>query len=44
MLGSDFSDDFGGYMEGAVRLARRKIFSLVGKEDPLVGLVTVKTG
>lgn len=42
VLGSDFSDEFNGYMEGAVRLARRKIYALCGTADPLEHLGAVK--
>ena len=42
VLGSDFSDEFNGYMEGAVRLTRRKIYALCGTPDPLEHLGAVK--
>jgi hypothetical protein len=43
VLGSDFSDEFNGYMEGGVRLARRKIYALCGSKDPLEHLGAVKS-
>lgn len=43
VLGSDFSDEFNGYMEGAVRLARRKIYALCETPDPLASLGAVKS-
>lgn len=35
VLGSDFSDEFAGYMEGAIRHARKKIYALCKAADPL---------
>lgn len=34
-VGSEFSDSFASYIEGAVRVARKKAFKLIGKKDPL---------
>jgi hypothetical protein len=33
ILGSDFATEFGGYMEGAVRIADQKINSLFRDEE-----------
>lgn len=35
ILGSDFSDEFAGYMEGAIRIARRKMYAECNSKDPL---------
>ena len=37
-IGSEFSEDFNSYMEGAVRSASKKIHSLLNKCDPVVEL------
>jgi hypothetical protein len=42
VLGSDFANEFNGYMEGAVRHARHKIYALCGTADPLEHLGAVK--
>lgn len=34
-VGSEFSDSFASYIEGAIRIARKKVFKLINKEDPL---------
>lgn len=34
-VGSEFSDSFASYIEGAIRIARKKAFKLIGKKDPL---------
>lgn len=38
-VGSEFSDSFASYIEGAVRISRKKAFELIGKEDPLKHLI-----
>lgn len=42
VLGSDFSDEFNGYMEGAIRITRCKIYALCGTADPLEHLGAVR--
>jgi hypothetical protein len=43
IIGSDFSEEFNGYIEGGIRIARKKIYSLCGQQDPLEYLGTSKT-
>ena len=38
-VGSEFSDSFASYIEGAIRVARRKVFKLINKTDPLQHLL-----
>lgn len=38
-VGSEFSDSFASYIEGAIRVSRKKTFKLIGKEDPLKHLI-----
>lgn len=42
ILGSDFSDEFAGYMEGAIRIARKKMYAQCKSKDPLEHLTEVK--
>ena len=34
-VGSEFSDSFASYIEGAIRISRKKAFKLINREDPL---------
>lgn len=34
-VGSEYSEEFASYMEGAIRVARKKCFSLIGEQDDL---------
>jgi hypothetical protein len=38
-VGSEFSDSFASYIEGAIRISRKKAFKLINKEDPLQGFI-----
>lgn len=38
-VGSQFSDSFASYIEGAIRISRKKAYKLLGKEDPLRHLI-----
>jgi hypothetical protein len=38
-VGSEFSDSFASYIEGAIRVSRKKAFSLINREDPLQGFI-----
>lgn len=33
-IGSEFDDQFGSYMQGALRVTRRKVYQLISKADP----------
>lgn len=33
-IGSEFDEEFGSYMEGALRITRKKVFQLISKSDP----------
>jgi hypothetical protein len=33
-IGSEFGDEYGTFMEGAVRLSRKKTYKLIGVADP----------
>lgn len=38
-IGTEYSLQFPSYMEGAVRVARKKIYELFGEQDPLAHLL-----
>ena len=43
-IGSEFSNDFNSFMEGAVRSASKKINSILGQPDPIVELERLNDG
>lgn len=40
--GSEYSDEFASYMEGAIRSARKKLYQSMGTEDPLLAQLASK--
>lgn len=41
-VGSEYSLEFASYMEGAVRITRKKIYGLIGEKDPYEHLLFEK--